>query len=207
MKNRIILFGGTFDPIHLGHVRAAEAAQQYLDAERVIFIPARRSPCKPEPPSASEEDRLRMVQLAIEGHEGFEVSDCEFHRPPPSYTVETVQEFRERLGSEADLFWLLGADAVKDLPRWYQIDRLMELCRIAVMYRAGYPKPGFSLCKPYFTAEQIRSLEENVVPVPLVDISSSEIRRRLACGQDASDRVPAPAAEYIRRRRLYGCGS
>lgn len=207
MKNRIILFGGTFDPIHLGHVQAAETARRYLDAERVIFIPARRSPCKPKPPSASEEDRLRMIHLAIEGHEGFEVSDCEFRRPAPSYTVETVQEFRERLGPEADLFWLLGADAVKDLPRWYQIDRLMELCRIAVMYRAGYPKPDFSLCRPSFTAEQIRSLEENVVPVPLADISSSEIRRRLACGQDVSGMVPAPVAEYIRRRRLYGFGS
>lgn len=207
MENGIILFGGTFDPIHLGHLQAAAAARRHLGAERVIFIPARRSPCKQEPPDASEEDRLRMVELAIEGNEAFDVSDCEFHRPPPSYTVDTVQEFRERLGSEAELFWLLGADAVKDLPHWYQIDRLMELCRMAVMYRAGYPKPDFSIYKPYFTPRQIQSLEENVIPVPLVDISSSEIRRRLACGQDVSDRVPAPVAEYIRRRRLYGCGS
>ncbi len=204
MQKKIILFGGTFDPVHYGHLEAAEAARRHLNAEQVIFIPARRSPHKSDPPEASEHDRLHMLRLALADWNDFQVSDCEYHRPAPSFTVDTVQEFRNRLPS-ASLIWLVGADAVKDLPRWHRIDRLMALCTLAVMYRAGYPKPDFSPCKPYFTAEQIRRLQDHIVPVPLINISATEIRRRLAQGQDVSELLPASVLEYIRPRGLYGC--
>ncbi|HOK67072.1 MAG TPA: nicotinate (nicotinamide) nucleotide adenylyltransferase [Anaerohalosphaeraceae bacterium] len=204
MQNKIVLFGGTFDPVHSGHLQVADAARRHLNAERVIFIPARRPPHKSEPPAASEQDRMQMLRLALNGWKDFQVSDCEYHRPEPSFTVDTVEEFRRRLPF-ASLVWLVGADAVKDLPRWHQIDRLMALCTLAVMYRAGYPKPDFTPCKPYFTAEQIRRLQEHIVPVPLLDISATEIRRRLACGQDVEGLLPASVLEYIRSRGLYGC--
>jgi nicotinate-nucleotide adenylyltransferase len=204
MRSKIILFGGTFDPVHNGHLQVAQAARQHLRANRVIFIPARRSPHKTTPPVASEDDRLQMLGLALQDWEGCQVSDCEYRRPAPSYTVDTVQEFCTRY-PHADLIWLVGADAVKDLPRWYQIDRLMTLCTLAVMVRAGYPKPDFELCKPFFSPEQIRRLEENIVPVPLIDISATEIRRRLASGRDVSGLIPPAVLDYIRSRGLYGC--
>lgn len=204
MQKKVILFGGTFDPIHTGHLEVAQAARAYLNAAEVIFIPARRSPHKHTAPVASEQDRLHMLRLAVQGRKGLEVSDCEYHRPAPSFTVDTVRAFRDRMPL-ACLIWLVGADAVKDLPRWHQIDRLMTLCTLAVMVRAGYPKPDFALCQPYFSPEQIRQLEANIVPVPLLDISATEIRRRLAEGEDVSGLLPPPVLEYIRSEGLYGC--
>lgn len=202
-EKKIILFGGTFDPIHSGHIQVAEAAKQWISAGRVILVPAKRSPHKKRLPQVSDEDRMEMIRRAIAGRESFSLSDCELKRPQPSYTLDTVLDFRRHLGPQASLYWLVGADAVKDLPKWYQIKDLLESCTVAVMYRAGYPKPDFEVCGKEFTPSQIRKLEQNVVPVPLVDISSTDIRSRLSKGQDVSDRLAPPVAEYIRSRGLY----
>ncbi len=203
MQKKIILFGGTFDPVHRGHIQVAQSAMEQIDASKVVFIPARRSPHKQQPPVASDADRLEMIRRSIAGRPYFEVSDCELRRPEPSYTLDTVLEFRSRCGPQTDLVWLVGADAIKDLPRWYRIRDLMSAAVIAVMYRAGYPKPDFTPCRPDFTPAQIQKLEQNIVPVPLVDISSTDIRNRLARGRDADDMLPPEVADYIRSRRLY----
>lgn len=200
---KIILFGGTFDPIHRGHTQVAQAAADQIGAQQVVFVPARRSPHKQLPPVASDVDRLGMIRLAIAGRLSFSASDCELRRPEPSYTLDTVRDFRSRYGPRTDLIWLVGADAVKDLPRWYRISDLMSAAIIAVMYRAGYPKPDFSVCRPDFTPEQIKKLEQNIIPVPLIDISSTDIRARLAAGQDVNELLAPEVADYIRTRRLY----
>jgi nicotinate-nucleotide adenylyltransferase len=176
---------------------------EQLRAQQVIFIPARRSPHKKQPPVASDTDRLEMIRLSIADCPSFEVSDCELRRPEPSYTLDTVLQFRSRFGPQPDLIWLVGADAVKDLSRWYRISDLMSAAIIAVMYRAGYPKPDFTPCKADFTPAQIQKLEQNILPVPLVDVSSTDIRARLAAGQDADDMLTPQVADYIRTRCLY----
>lgn len=202
-RKKVILFGGTFDPIHLGHIQVADAAMQHIGAERVIFIPAKRSPHKKQQPTASEIDRIAMIQLAIDGRKDFSLSDCECKRPQPSYTLDTVHEFLAQYGPDTDLVWLVGADAVKDLPHWYRIDELLAAADIAVMYRAGYPKPDFKGCRSDLTPQQIEKLEKNVIPVPLVDISSTEIRIRLSRGQNVDELLPPKVLVYIKTHSLY----
>jgi len=202
-RKKIILFGGTFDPIHLGHIQVADAALQHVGAEQIIFIPAKRSPHKKQQPIASETDRIAMIQLAIGARKDFSLSDCECKRPQPSYTLDTVREFLAQYGPDTALIWLVGADAVKDLPHWYRIDELLAAADIAVMYRAGYPRPDFEGCRPDLTPRQIEKLEKNVVPVPLVDISSTGIRTRLSQGQNVDDMLPAEVLAYIKTHDLY----
>ena len=202
-REKIIMFGGTFDPIHCGHIQVARAAMKHIEAQQVIWIPARRSPHKQQLPLASDSDRLEMIRRVISACPSFTLSDCELNRPEPSYTLDTVLEFRRQFGPQVELVWLVGADAVRDLPRWYRISEVMDNCTLAVMYRAGYPKPDFTACKPHFTHQQIQKLEDSVIPVPLVDISSTEIRNRLSKGQNVSEMLPPEVDEYIKTRRLY----
>lgn len=201
-QSKIILFGGSFDPIHRGHFEVAQAALAKLGGEMLIFIPAKRSPLKETFPKADAADRLAMIRLAIEGKPAFDVSDCELRRPDPSYTWDTVREFR-RQRPDAILYWLVGADVVSELPHWYRIHDLLENCCFAVMHRAGYALPDFDKLRGIFRPEQIESLQKNIVAVPLIDISSTEVRRRLARGEDAGNLLPGPVYNYIREKKLY----
>ena len=114
-RRTITLFGGTFDPIHLGHTTVARAAAELIRAEKIIFIPAKRSPLKGFLPRASDEDRLQMITLAIADEERFEVSDYELSKPAPSYTLETVRRFQKACGADTSIHWLIGADGIDDL--------------------------------------------------------------------------------------------
>jgi len=143
-KKRIALFGGTFDPIHLGHTTIVRAAAEYINARKVIFIPAKQTALKTNSPVAGDDDRLKMIQLAVADDNHFEVSDYELNKPAPAYTLDTVLHFKQRLGSEVHIYWLVGADSVKDLSRWYKIEQLIDECFLCIMYRAGYNEPDFS---------------------------------------------------------------
>jgi nicotinate-nucleotide adenylyltransferase len=112
LKRKIALFGGTFDPIHLGHITVAGDAAKHIGAEKIIFIPAKRSPLKGFLPRASDNHRLQMISLAIAEQKSFEVSDCELKKPAPSYTLETVREFQAEYGSDTLIHWLMGADRI-----------------------------------------------------------------------------------------------
>ena len=136
-KRRIALFGGSFDPVHLGHTRVARAAAEQIEAETVVFIPAKCSPLKRFLPHASDADRLRMIELAIQEDAVFSVSDCELQRAAPSYTLETVKQFQADYGPETSIHWLLGADSVNDLTYWHAIDELIDICSLTVMIRGG----------------------------------------------------------------------
>jgi nicotinate-nucleotide adenylyltransferase len=127
MTERVIaLFGGTFDPIHLGHTGVAEAAAVRICAEKLIFIPAKCSPLKGFSPHAGDGDRLAMITLAIAGRDNFAVSDCELKRPAPSYTLDTVRLFKREYGPGISIHWLLGADSVEDLVHWHKVRELID---------------------------------------------------------------------------------
>jgi nicotinate-nucleotide adenylyltransferase len=202
-KRRIALFGGTFDPIHVGHTEVADAAARRIPAEQVIFIPAKRSPLKGFLPAAGNDDRLRMIALAIRGHDKFAASDCELRRAAPSYTLDTVRQFQDDLGPETSIYWLLGADSVDDLVYWRQVDELIDTCSVAVMYRGGYDAPTFDKYVPLWGTERVRKLRANVIETPSIDISSTQIRERLAAGEDVSNMLHPDVAAYIRERGLY----
>ena len=138
------MFGGTFDPIHLGHTTVAAEAAEYIGAEKIVFIPAKRSPLKSHFPIASDNDRLKMMALAIGGISNFQLSDCELNRLSPSYTLETIRGFQADCGGDTLIYWLTGADSVKELPRWYGISELIDTCILSVMYRAGCKRPDFA---------------------------------------------------------------
>jgi nicotinate-nucleotide adenylyltransferase len=199
----IALFGGTFDPIHLGHTQVAAVAAARIDAEKVIFIPARCSPLKGFFPHASNEARREMIALAIAGNETFAVSDCELKRPTPSYTLDTVRQFRREYGPGTSIHWLLGADAVEDLVHWYKVRELIDECNVTTMYRAGYEPPDFERFEPVWGAERVVKLKRNVVETPLIDISSTEVRRRLATGGEVREMLHPDVIEYVRRHGLY----
>lgn len=203
VKRKLALFGGTFDPIHLGHTAVAAAAAEHIGAEKVIFIPAKRSPLKGALPKASDRDRFKMISLAIAGEKKFQVSDYELKKPEPSYTLETVRHFQTDYGNEVSIYWLVGADGVDDLPYWYGIIELIDECNLCAMYRAGCKAPDFTGFNDIWGPERIRKLQRNIIQTPLIDISSTEIRKRLAQGGNVSGMLHPAVADYIRKHGLY----
>jgi nicotinate-nucleotide adenylyltransferase len=203
VTRRIALFGGTFDPIHVGHTTVAEAAAERIGAAQVVFVPAKISPLKGFFPFASDNDRFKMIELAIAGHELCAASDCELKRPAPSYTLDTVRQFQRDYGPQTHLHWLIGADGVGDLVHWYKIEELMDECFLTTMRRPGYPMPDFDRFKPLWGPQRVAKLKENVIETPLVDISSTEVRRRLAAGEDVTGMLHPAVLDYIRVHKLY----
>ncbi|HUT31229.1 MAG TPA: nicotinate (nicotinamide) nucleotide adenylyltransferase [Sedimentisphaerales bacterium] len=202
-KRKIALFGGTFDPIHLGHTAVAGAALEHIRGDKLVFIPAKCSPLKQTLPEAGDDDRLSMIALAIESNSKFELSDCELKKPQPSYTLETVRRFKVEYGVDASIYWLIGADALDDLPHWYRVADLIDECNVAAMFRAGCAPPDFAKFAPLWGPERVEKLRRNIVSTPLIDISSTEIRKRLAAGADVGDMLHPAVADYIRQRGLY----
>ncbi len=200
---KIILFGGTFDPVHLGHTSVAVFAADSIKAEKVIFIPAKRSPLKNLLPKAGDSDRFAMIALAIAGNNKFELSDCELKKNTPSYTLDTVREFKKAYGQDVDICWLVGADSLEELPYWYKITELIDECNLCVMYRAGYKKPDFTKFIEQWRNERVEKLQRNIIQTPLIDISSTEIRKRLAAGKDVSKMLHPAVTDYIAKHSLY----
>ena len=182
---RIGIFGGSFDPIHHGHLILARAAREELGLDRILFIPAHVSPHKTGTKPATAQDRLSMVQLAIEGEPGFEASDLELHRPPPSYTVETLCELAaQRPDDEFTL--LIGADNVAKFDTWREPDKIRRLARIAVLERTGSEVPH--------DWPAVRRV---------IDISSTDIRVRVAAGRSIRYLTPDSVCDYIISQGLY----
>jgi len=200
---KIILFGGTFDPIHLGHISVTSCAAEHINSEKVIFIPAKQSPLKSFSPAASDEDRIKMIHLVISEKEQFEVSDHELTKTGPSYTIETIRHFKTEYGADTEVYWLIGADSLEELPGWYKIDELIDECNLCVMYRGGYPKPDFGRFESLWDKARIEKLQQNIIQTPLININSTEIRTRLCRGEDISEMVDKAVAEYIYEHGLY----
>ncbi len=183
---RVGVFGGTFDPVHVGHLAIAHAALESLPLDRVVFVLARRSPLKERGPVAPEPDRLQMLELAVAGEPRFAVSRMELDREGPSYTVDTL----ERLTGADDLFLILGSDAIADLPRWKDPERIAKLATLVVAERPGAPERMGDAPIVRFDA-------------PRLDISSRELRARAARGLSLRYLVPDPAWRHIEARGLY----
>ena len=182
---KIAIYGGTFDPIHHGHLIVAREARERLGADEVIFIPAQVSPLRKTAPIARDEIRLSMIQAAIEKEPGFAVDDCELRRPPPSYTIDTVEQIR-RLKSNATIYCLIGEDNVGKLTKWRRFGDLEKMVRFVVLDRTGQ--------QPSHVYPVIRRK---------IDISATEIRKRVATGRSIRYFVPPAVEEIIRREKLY----
>jgi len=205
MAGGILLFGGTFDPIHHGHLIVARAVAERLGAARVVLIPASRPPHKPDA-LASPENRLAMVRLAISGEDLFEASDVEIRRQGPSYTRDTVGQFRAEHGGDAGLLWLIGADMLPDLPSWHCVEEVLDLAQVVIALRPPWDERierVFAGLTGRLGDGRVARLRQKVVRTPLIDISSTDIRRRAAAGRSVRFLVPGPVADYIARHRLY----
>jgi nicotinate-nucleotide adenylyltransferase len=191
---RIGLYGGTFDPVHLGHLRAAETAREGLDLDLVAFLPSAVPPHRGAPLSSAA-DRLEMARLATASPPGFAAWDTELRRPGPSYTVETVAALlAERPGDE--LVLVVGADTWPEMRTWREPERLFSLVEVAVVDRPGFPGPGAR--PPFAGARGVRR-----VAGPTLPISATAIRERARQGGSLRFLVPDAVAEYIVARRLY----
>ncbi|MFA5292019.1 MAG: nicotinate (nicotinamide) nucleotide adenylyltransferase [Phycisphaerae bacterium] len=203
MAEKIILFGGTFDPVHTGHIEVAQAAAEKIGAKKVILIPARRSPHKNQKPLAEDIDRVSMLKLAIAGKNIFQISPIELNRAEPSYTIDTIHQVQQSFGSNYELYWLIGADMLSSLSKWYKIDELLNECNICVMNRGGFDKPDFDSLADKFSKDNIEKLRENSIETPAIEISSTEIRQKLFNDEDVSQYLHPKVLNYIRSRRLY----
>jgi len=199
---RLGLFGGSFDPVHYGHLLLAECCREQCRLDRVWFVPAASPPHKKGHPLSPAEHRVAMLRLATAGHELFEVSTNEVDRGGLSYTVDTLRRFREAHPDDA-LFLLVGADMLLDLPNWRRPD---EICRLALpvaVRRAGTGEPNFSCLAPIASAERIDQMRRSQVEMPEIGISSTELRGHVAASRSIRFQVPRAVEEYIRTHGLY----
>ncbi|MBN2908595.1 nicotinate-nucleotide adenylyltransferase [Polycladomyces sp. WAk] len=189
------IFGGTFDPIHIGHLIIAEQAWQSAGLDEVWFIPAASPPHKPGQDITPAEHRVEMVRLAIRDHPKFRLSTVELQRPGPSYTVDTVRQLCAQHPRDR-FFLIVGGDMVNDLPNWYKIEEILQMVDII-----GHARPGTTTdALPPEIAEKVIWVRDPVT----VNVSSTQIRRQLASGASARYLLPEPVRKYIKGKRLYG---
>ena len=181
---KIGIYGGTFDPIHHSHLILAREAREMLALEKIIFVPAAISPGK-DSPVAGAEMRLSMLRAAIEGEAGLMVDDCELNRPPPSYTIDTVEEIRRR-EDDSEIYYLIGEDNLAALASWHRFEQLQKMVHFVVLDRTGTQTNH-----PYQVVHR------------RIDISATEIRKRIASGRSIRYLVPPAVEEIIRRSNLY----
>ncbi len=197
---KVGVLGGTFDPVHIGHLIIAEAVRVQLRLEKVLFVPAGQPWLKLQHPITPASYRVEMLRLAILPNIHFELSDVEVERSGPSYTIDTMVELRNRLGAQADLFFILGCDALAQFAEWKEPSKLIQLCRLAVVPRANL---AFAALEDL--ERHIPEITDRVsyVATPIIDISSSQIRERVARGLSIRYLVPDKVEEYIAQRQLY----
>jgi nicotinate-nucleotide adenylyltransferase len=195
---RRLWFGGSFNPIHFGHLLCARAVAEAGGFDRLVLVPSNQPPHKSGDRSlAPALDRLEMCRLAVSGDSFFEVDDLELNRSGPSYTIDTVNILRAR--GESDVSWLIGADMVKSLPGWHKSDELLAATRFVLMARPGWSVDWNAL------PPEVQKLHSVVVAAPLFEVSSTEIRHRLNSGRSIRYMTPDSVVNYIRAHLLYGC--
>ena len=198
MTERIAVFGGTFDPIHVGHLAIAEAARRALGTGEVVFVPTARNPLKRDEPSVPAEDRYEMVRRALYAAPGMRADRVELDRPGLSYTVDTLRAFAH---GDVELAFILGADAVADVSRWHEPAEVLELATLLVAKRPHAPDPDLGALRGISPRARVRTLDS-----PLVDLSSRELREYARAGGSLRYLVPEPAWRYMVTKGLYGQG-
>jgi nicotinate-nucleotide adenylyltransferase len=201
-KSKIGVLGGTFDPIHLGHLIVAEDIRQKLGLGEVLFVPAGRPwlKLKEEKPISAAEHRLAMVRLAVASNPYFKVSTLEIDRPGLSYSIDTILELKAKLGAGAGIYFIVGPDALAELHRWKDPARLVEICQVV-----GIGRPGHAQTDLHTLESSIPGVSQRImlVDVPQIDISATEIRKRAAQGFSIRYLVPEAVEKYIAEHKLY----
>ncbi len=196
---RIGIFGGTFDPVHCGHVETIAVAAKRFRLERVLFVPARVSPHKPEP-LADPRHRVAMLALALAGHPAWEISFEELDRKPPSYTVDTLRALSAR-DLRNELWLLMGTDTLAGLTGWREPEEIVRLARLAVFHREPFVGKGLRIPEIAGLASRLE-----VFDAGSFKISSTDLRNDLSRGESISGKVPEAVAEYITKQKLYASG-
>jgi len=194
------ILGGTFDPIHSGHLAMAEEARLKLGLGRVLFIPAGQPWLKVDRDITPAVYRVEIVKRAIASNPYFELSTTEVDRPGSSYTVDTITILHRQLGAETRFFFLLGWDSFAELPQWKEATKLIQLCRLVAVPRQDFNPPDLKALET-----SIPGITQNVIwlDMPPIDISSSDIRKRVAQGQSIHHLVPEEVEKYIEEQKLY----
>jgi len=197
---KIGVLGGTFDPIHNGHLTVAETVRDKLVLDEILIVPAGQPWQKADRHVSPVEQRIEMVRRAINGRPGYGLSTAEAHRPGNTYSLETLAEIWRRLGAGDELYFVLGWDSLDQFPRWYAPERIIRLCRLVAVPRPGYSRPDVSALE-----KMVPGVSPRVVlfDEPHVDVSASQIREMVASGRPIDDLVPPVVAEYIEAHGLY----
>jgi len=207
MTGRMVLYGGTFDPVHYGHLITARAVAEARGYDKVVLLPSASPPHKASA-RAGAADRLEMLRLAVMGDEMFDVCDLEISRPGKSYTFDTLQVLREIHRPDVELHWIVGADMLADMPNWHRAAEVVDQARIVIALRPPWHEQieqTLADLAARLGAVRTRKLADGIVRTPLIDISSSEIRRRIACGLPVRYFVCDAVADFIREKGLYRC--
>jgi nicotinate-nucleotide adenylyltransferase len=199
---RLGIFGGTFDPVHHGHLILAECCREQCQLDQVWFLPAAVPPHKQTNEVTSAEHRLQMMQLAVAGHPGLVVSRMETERAGVSYTVDTLKQIGEEQ-SDAQLYLLMGADTLADLPNWRQPANVCQLATPVVVQRADFPAADFSVLEEFVDERRLAEIQTHLVNMPVVQFSSSDIRQKMREGRSVRYQVPRAVEMYIQTNGLY----
>lgn len=200
-KERIGILGGSFDPVHLGHLLIAEFARESLSLDKMCFLPAAHSPLKENPPNVEDKHRLEMLQLAINGNRYFEIDSRELEREGKSFTVQTLEEYRADY-PDAEVFFVIGADSLETFARWKEPERICELAHVTVLQRGGVQVSNRNLLQAHLPNTD-QDLESHFIASPQIEISSSEIRSRVHEGLSIRYQLPPAVAAYIAAQDLY----
>lgn len=201
-KRRIGIFGGSFDPVHLGHLLIAEQFAQDMKLDVVKFIPAKVSPFKLSYTPTSDKHRLEMLRLAVGSNKRFEVDSLELERGGVSYTIDTVASLRS-VEPDAEYYMLIGADSLKDFKKWKSPEELLRSVSLVVARRGGEAPPEWSELSGLAIPEVLSGIQERVLDLPAMEISSTDIRRRVERGRSIRYLVPSGVEVYIHSHGLY----
>ncbi len=200
ITRRIGILGGTFDPIHVGHLMTAEAVRDEFGLDKVIFVPAAVPPHKMDQQVTEARHRYLMTVLATNSNPHFDVSSIEMDRPGPSYTIDTIYELKRQYGENTDLFFITGADAIAEIPTWDRIEELLGLCQFIAAARPGF-LPNVDNIREYFG--ELGSARIHRLETPELEISSTNIRDRVKRGFSIKYIVPSAVENYIYKEGLY----
>ena len=203
MAEKVGLYGGSFNPIHCGHLIIARAVAERLSLDRVIFLPSASPPHKEQGALIGAADRVEMVKIAIENEPGFEFNDFDLTRNGPSYTVDTVGHFRDMFGENTHLHWIIGADSLAELPMWHRVSDLVDACRIVTAGRAGSDRNSWEVLGSAFDENQLKRLRGGVLDTPVIQISATDIRDRVRRGRSIRYLVPDGVRQYIEDHGVY----
>jgi len=199
---KIGVLGGSFDPVHMGHLSIAEEAREAFRLDRVVFVPAAKPPHKGGATAAPAADRLRMVELAVAGNPAFIVSDVEMRRDGPSYTIDTLDEI-QRMYPEMSVYFIVGADSLAELHNWHRAGDLVRRFDFLIIGRPGAPGVSLDGLKEKFGPEAARRLDANYLRSGFFELSATEIRERARAGRSIRYLVPRAVERYILARGLY----